>query len=69
VLQRLGEELASGRQIPLLRHEHVDDLPVLVERTVQIDPSPGDLDVGLVDEPPITRDMPAGPCRVDQQWG
>jgi hypothetical protein len=31
-----------------LRHQHVDDLPELIDRPVQIDSSPSDLDVDLV---------------------
>jgi hypothetical protein len=45
VLERLGEESASGREIPFLRDEDVDDLAELVDRSVQIDPSPGDFEV------------------------
>jgi hypothetical protein len=54
VVERLCEEPASGRQVPFLGHKDVNNLPKLVDRPVQIDPSPGDFDVGLVDEPPIT---------------
>jgi hypothetical protein len=54
---------------PFLRDEHVDDLTVLVDHAVQVDPPASDFDVGLVYEPPI----PPGACRqgrrVDQQWG
>ena len=63
----VGEEPASGRQIPLLRDEDVDDLAELVNRAVQIDPASGHFDVRLIDKPPITGRMPAGSCRVDQQ--
>jgi hypothetical protein len=69
MLKGAGEELASGRQIPLLRDEDVDDLAVLVDRPVQVDPAPGDLDIRLIDELPITRRMPAGPGRINQQRG
>ncbi len=48
---------------------HVDDLPELVDRPVQIDPPSGDFYIGLVYEPPVTGAMPAGPGRVDQQRG
>jgi hypothetical protein len=64
-----GEEPASCRQIPPFRGEHVDDLPVLVDRPVQVDPAPGDLQVGLVDEPAVPGDVPAGPGGVDQLRG
>jgi hypothetical protein len=69
VLERLGEESASGREIPLLRDEDVDDLAELVDRPVQIDPSSGHFDVHLIDKPPITGGVPAGTRRVDQQRG
>jgi hypothetical protein len=39
--------------LPLLGQHDVDDLPVLVDRPVQIPPPAGDLDVGLIDEPPV----------------
>jgi hypothetical protein len=41
--------------IPLLRHQHIDDLPELIDRAVQGDPQTGDLDLCLVDEPAIAR--------------
>ena len=64
-----GKELAGGRHIPILGDQHVDNLAELVDRSVQINPLPGDLDVGLVHELAITRAASAGSCRVDQQWG
>jgi hypothetical protein len=33
----------------------------------KIDPAPGDLDIGLIDEPPITWRVPAGLGRINQQ--
>jgi hypothetical protein len=69
VFKSAGEKSPGGRQIPLLGHQHIDDLPELVDGPVQIHPPSGDLGVGLVDEPTIAYDVPAGPCRVDQQWG
>jgi hypothetical protein len=68
VLEGAGEEPASGRQIPLLCEEDVDDLAVLVDRPVQIDQY-GDLDIRLIDEPAIAGCMPAGSGCVDQQRG
>jgi hypothetical protein len=64
-----GEEPAGGRQIPFLGDQHVDDLPVLVDRPGQIHPPPSDLHIRLIHTPAITRCVPTGPCRVDQQWG
>jgi hypothetical protein len=40
MLEGAGEELASGRQIPILCDENVDDLAILVDRPVQIDAAP-----------------------------
>jgi hypothetical protein len=69
VLEGAEEEPAAGCQLPLLRHQHVDDLAILIDRPVQIHPPPGDLHVRLVHEPAITGGVPAGSCRVDQQRG
>jgi hypothetical protein len=64
-LEGAGEELASGRQIPILCDENVDDLAILVDRPIQIDPAPGDFDIGLINKPAITRHVPAGPGRIN----
>jgi hypothetical protein len=64
-----GEEPAGGRHVPLRRGQDVDDLSVLVDRPIQVHPSSGDLQVGLVDEPVISGDVPAGPGSVDQLGG
>jgi hypothetical protein len=69
VLECAGEESAGARQIPLRRHQHIDDLPELVDCPVHVTPPTGDLDVGFVDEPAITGRMSARSCRVDQQRG
>ena len=58
--QRSGEEPPRGGDVPTLRHIHVDDLAVLVDRPVDVGPDPGDLDIGLVDEPPIPGQVPTG---------
>ncbi len=42
-------------------------LPVLIDRPVQIGPPSVDLDIGLVDEPAVTRHVTAGPCRLDER--
>jgi hypothetical protein len=41
VLEGAGEEPAGGHQIPFLGYQHVDDLPELIDRPIQIDPPPG----------------------------
>jgi hypothetical protein len=64
--QRPGEEPPGGRQVTPDGEQHVDDLAVLVDGPVQVRPPPGNLDVGLVGEPPITRCMPAEPRRLDE---
>jgi len=45
VLQGSDEEPASGRQIPLLGDQDVDDPAVLVNRPVKIDPPSGDFHI------------------------
>jgi hypothetical protein len=51
------EEPAGGRGIPLLGQQDIDDLPVLVNRPVQVPPPASDLHVGLID-PPIASHVP-----------
>jgi hypothetical protein len=41
--------------------EHVNDLPELINRTVDIAPLARDLHVGLIDLPAVTDGMSAGP--------
>ena len=53
--------------VPTGRHEHVDDLPVLVDGAVYVPPHAVDPHIGFVDEPAITGRMPYEPSRVDQQ--
>src|SRR5680860_399491 len=65
--QGSGEEPTRGGDVSALRHVHVDHLAMLVDRPVDVGPDPGDLDVGLVDEPPIPGQVPDRPGRVDQQ--
>jgi hypothetical protein len=64
-----GEEPAGGRQVPLLGHQHIDDLLELVDRAVEIDPPPDDLNLRFIDEPPIPNHVTTGSCGVDEQWG
>src|SRR4051812_43395386 len=53
-------------QITPDRQPHVDDLPVLVDRPIQIRPPARHLDVGLVDEPAVARQMPSWPRSGDE---
>jgi hypothetical protein len=69
MLKGAGEESAGGRHVPLLSDHNVDDLAELVDRPVQINPPPGDLDLGLIHKPAITCHVSAGSCRIDQQGG
>ena len=66
--QGCGEEPAGGGDVASLRDVHVDHLAMLVDRPVEVGLDPGDLDVGLVDEPAIAGQMPVGPRCIDQQW-
>jgi hypothetical protein len=67
--ERPAEEPARCGQVTLAGQPHVDDLPMLVDRPVQVCPPSGDPDVGLVDEPPITKNTAptaARPRRTQQ---
>lgn len=64
-----GDEPAGSRHVPLLGHQHVDDLPDLVDRAVERDLPPGELDIRFIDEPPIPDHVRTGSWRVDEQWG
>jgi hypothetical protein len=48
--QGAGEETRRRTGIAALRNKDVDDLPVLIDRAVEVGPAAGDLDVGLIDE-------------------
>ncbi len=61
-----GEEPCSGSDVTSFRHVHVNDLAVLIECSVHIAPDTGDLDVGLVHEPPVADTVTAGSRRVDE---
>jgi hypothetical protein len=67
VLQDTSEEPAGGGQIPFGGDQHIDDLAVLVDRPIQINPPPGDFHIRLIHKPTISRDVPAGTSRIDQQ--
>jgi hypothetical protein len=66
-VDRCGKERRGGLQISLPGQEHVDDLPVLVDGPVDVSPGPGDLDVGLVNEPVTAHAVAAWPGRLHQQ--
>jgi hypothetical protein len=42
---------------------------VLVNRAVQVLSPSGDLDVGLIDEPPVARGVPEWSGSVVEEWG
>jgi hypothetical protein len=62
-----GEEPARGGGVPLLGQQHVDDLPVLVDRPIQVLPPASDLQVGLVDEPAVAGRVPERPGGIGEQ--
>ena len=47
--------------------EHVDDLPELVDRSIDVAPLPSHLHVGLVDLPAVTDGVPTRPSGLGQQ--
>ena len=61
-----GEERPSGSQVTPGGQPYVDDLPILVDRPLQVRPPAVDLDVGLVNEPAVTRHVTACSCRFDE---
>ncbi len=62
------EEPGSGRNVAAFGDVDVDDLPVLVNGPVHVPPHSCDLDIGLIDQPPIARAVPARACRLDDEW-
>jgi hypothetical protein len=48
------EEPPGGVGVPTGRHEHVDGLPVLIDRPIDIPPHAVDLDICFIDEPAVT---------------
>ena len=62
-------EPAGSGGVPLFGQQDVDDLPVLVDRPVQVLPPAGHLDVGLVDEPPVSGGVPERSGGVGKQRG
>jgi hypothetical protein len=66
VRQGAGEECPRSTGIAALRDEDVDDLPVLIDRAVEVGPAAGDLDVGLIDKPAVTRGMASRASGVDE---
>jgi hypothetical protein len=59
----------AAARFAALAEQDVDDLPVLVDRPIQVGPPPGHLDGGLVDEPAIARRMPSRSRSVDEVAG
>src|SRR5918997_1393799 len=62
-----GEETPSRGTISPCGYVHVDDLPELVDRPVDVAPPTGHFDVGLVDPPAVADTVPARACRVCEQ--
>jgi hypothetical protein len=67
--QHCLEEPGRSRYVAPLRHPHVDDLAMLVDRSIHVPSHSGNLHVGFIDEPSITNTAPGRPSRVDDQRG
>lgn len=63
---RPGEEGTRSSAVAALGDEDVYDLATLVDRSVEVGPSAGDLDVGLIREPPIARGMARRSSSIDE---
>jgi hypothetical protein len=61
------EEPPSRISVPASRDQHVDDLPILVDRPVHVAPHPVDLDVRLVHKPSVAWQVAGEPSGVGQQ--
>jgi hypothetical protein len=53
--------------VPPWRDEHVDDLPRLIDRPVEVAPATGDLHIGLVHGPAISDPMAPGSGGLNEQ--
>src|ERR687894_1116890 len=62
-----GEETPSRGTISPCGYVHVDDLPELVDRPVDVAPATRHFDVGLVDPPAVADPVPARACRLCEQ--
>ena len=60
------EERSSCSKVPSAGEEYVDDLAMLVNRSLHVAPFPGDVDVGFVDEWEAANRVSARSCRIDQ---
>jgi hypothetical protein len=61
------EEPVGGRGISPSGEEHVDDLPELVDRSIDVAPLPSHVHIGLVDLPAVTDRVPTRPSGLGQQ--
>jgi hypothetical protein len=64
-----GEAPSCRTEIAARRDEHVDDLTVLINGPVHAAPSSGNFDLGLVDVPTVTDEVPTRHGRIREQWG
>ena len=62
-LSARDEKRPCGRAVAAFGDQDVDDLSVLVDRAVEVGPTVGDLDVGLIDEPAVARRVPGRGAR------
>jgi hypothetical protein len=59
----------AGRQVTPRRQQNIYDLAMLIDRPVEIGPLASDLQVGLIDEPPVPGSMPTRPGSLDELRG
>jgi hypothetical protein len=63
-----GEEPSCCSEIASGRDEHVDDMTVLINRSVDVTPFAGDLHVRLVDVPTVTDRVAARARGIREEW-
>ena len=64
--QSARDEGPRSSTVTALADEDVNDLATLADRSVQVGPPAGDLDVALIREPPIARGMARRSSSVDE---
>jgi hypothetical protein len=64
VAESAEEESAGRRGVALSGQQHVDDLPELVDRPIQVPPPAGHLHMGLIHEPAVPDRVPGAAGRL-----
>jgi len=66
--KHISEELSGGADVASFGHVYVDDLAVLIDRSVHVAAHTCDLDISFVHKPTVAHRVTAWTSGVDQQW-